>query len=160
MDNDDDKKKKKKKKRNGIDDLLEEGGAALEALSDQCTILDNLEKRCKGVDALSGDLHQDLLPACGVHQLCYLCVSISEKSVQQLRHIFNFIFSNIQGTSQSECDFQYLADAETICGHHLGCQSAARSALMILRGFPSPTLGPRECAKNPCLYQALKDIGV
>lgn len=80
MDNDDDKKKKKKKKRNGIDDLLEEGGAALEALSDQCTILDNLEKRCKGVDALSGDLHQDLLPACGVHQLCYLCVSIYLKS--------------------------------------------------------------------------------
>ncbi|XP_063698646.1 zinc finger CCCH domain-containing protein 13 isoform X2 [Culicoides brevitarsis] len=133
---DEDKKKKKKKKRNGIDDLLEEGEFE-QNLSDQCMILDNLEKRCKGVDALSGDLHQDLLPACGVHQLCYLC-----------------------GSTQSECDFQYLADAEAICGHHPGCQSAARSALMILRGFPSPTLGPRECAKNPCLYQALKDIGV
>uniref|UniRef100_A0A336LNG4 CSON015037 protein n=1 Tax=Culicoides sonorensis TaxID=179676 RepID=A0A336LNG4_CULSO len=134
---DDEDKKKKKKKRNGLEDLLEESGVPLDTLEDQCTILDNLEKRCKGVDALSGDLHQELLPACGVHQLCYLC-----------------------GTSQSECDFQYLADAETICGHHAGCQSAARSALMILRGFPSPTLGPRECAKNPCLYQALKDIGV
>lgn len=75
MNGDEDKKKKKKKKRNGIEGLLEEGGAELEALSDQCMILDNLEKRCKGVDALSGDLHQDLLPACGVHQLCYLCVS-------------------------------------------------------------------------------------
>lgn len=74
----DDEDKKKKKKRNGIDDLLEENAAAefeAASLNDQCMILDNLEKRCKGVDALSGDLHQDLLPACGVHQLCYLCVS-------------------------------------------------------------------------------------
>lgn len=75
MDDDDDKKKKKKKKRNGLEDLLEERGVELEALNDQCTILDNLEKRCKGVQTLSGDLHQELLPACGVHQLCYLCVS-------------------------------------------------------------------------------------
>lgn len=64
--------KKKKKKRNEdafneISDILSE---------DECPILDTLEKRCRGVDVLSGDVHQNLLPACGVHQLCYLCVSI------------------------------------------------------------------------------------
>jgi len=94
-----------------------------------------MEKRCRGVDLLSGDMQQELLPVCGIHQICYLC-----------------------GTSQSSCDFQYLNDADSICGHNKECQSAARSALMILRGSPGPLLGPRECAKNPCLHQVLRDI--
>lgn len=54
---------------------------------------------------------------------------------------------------------QYLAEADAVCGHNKECQSAARSALMILRGKPGPQLGPRECSKNRCLYQALREIG-
>lgn len=46
-----------------------------------------------------------------------------------------------------------------MCGHNKECQSAARSALMILRGSPGPQLGPRECIKNPCLYRVLRNIG-
>lgn len=34
-----------------------------------------MAERCRGVDLLSGDLNQELLPLCGVHQICYLCVS-------------------------------------------------------------------------------------
>lgn len=43
--------------------------------SNQCPILGAIEKRCRSVDLLSGDIHQELLPICGVHQLCYICVS-------------------------------------------------------------------------------------
>lgn len=43
--------------------------------TNECPLLDALERRCRGVDVLSGDIYQDLLPACGAHQLCYLCVS-------------------------------------------------------------------------------------
>lgn len=44
----------------------------------ECPLLDAMETRCRGVDLLSGDIHQELLPVCGVHQLCYLCVSLIE----------------------------------------------------------------------------------
>lgn len=44
--------------------------------SSQCPLLDAMEKRCRGIDLLSGDIHQDLLPVCGIHQICYLCVSV------------------------------------------------------------------------------------
>lgn len=40
-----------------------------------CPLLEAMERRCRGIDILSGDLHQNLLETCGVHQLCYLCVS-------------------------------------------------------------------------------------
>lgn len=40
----------------------------------ECPLLDAMETRCRGIDLLSGDMHQELLPVCGVHQLCYLCV--------------------------------------------------------------------------------------
>lgn len=40
----------------------------------ECPLLDAMETRCRGIDLLSGDMHQELLPICGVHQLCYLCV--------------------------------------------------------------------------------------
>lgn len=88
------KKRTKKKKRNGEDDedenedLAQElGGGNFEPMHEglmgrgkllgleQCPILDAMERRCRGVDILSGDIHQELLPICGVHQLCYLCVS-------------------------------------------------------------------------------------
>lgn len=41
-----------------------------------CPLLDAMEKRCRGIDILSGDIHQELLPICGIHQMCYLCVTI------------------------------------------------------------------------------------
>ncbi|GAB0094242.1 uncharacterized protein DMENIID0001_095020 [Sergentomyia squamirostris] len=101
----------------------------------QCPLLDAIERRCRGVDLLSGDLQQDLLAVCEIHQLCYIC-----------------------GTSVTACDFQYLAEADSVCGPSSECQSAARSALMILRGNPGPQLGPRECSRNPCLSAALREI--
>lgn len=65
----------------------------------------------------------------------------------------------LQGTSQSSCDLQYLSDADVICGgHNRDCQAAARSALMILRGAPGPQIGPKECARNQCLYNAVRDF--
>lgn len=41
----------------------------------QCPLILSMEKRCRGVDLLSGDMQQELLPVCGIHQICYLCVS-------------------------------------------------------------------------------------
>uniref|UniRef100_A0AAG5D8Z0 Uncharacterized protein n=1 Tax=Anopheles atroparvus TaxID=41427 RepID=A0AAG5D8Z0_ANOAO len=105
--------------------------------STECPLLDAFERRCRGVDVLSGDIYQELLPACGAHQLCYLC-----------------------GVSPKVCDLQYLSEADNICETQPDCQSTARSVLMILRGFPGPQLGPRECAKNPCLYRAMLEVGV
>lgn len=96
--------KKKKKKRNGfslnnggdiqtndVNDFEEELGAGhFEPMNEgymgrpmmnegvhQCPMLEAMEKRCRGVDLLSGDIHQELLPICGIHQLCYLCVSFA-----------------------------------------------------------------------------------
>ena len=43
--------------------------------TDECPVLDAIERRCRGIDLLSGDLHQNLFKICGIHQLCYLCVS-------------------------------------------------------------------------------------
>uniref|UniRef100_A0A182N7I9 Uncharacterized protein n=1 Tax=Anopheles dirus TaxID=7168 RepID=A0A182N7I9_9DIPT len=105
--------------------------------STECPLLDAFERRCRGVDVLSGDIYQELLPACGAHQLCYLC-----------------------GVSPKVCDLQYISEADNICENQPDCQTTARSVLMILRGFPGPQLGPRECAKNPCLYRAMMEVGV
>ncbi|XP_075166171.1 uncharacterized protein LOC142238418 [Haematobia irritans] len=107
--------------------------------TNQCPILESMAQRCRGVDLLSGDINQELLPLCGVHQLCYLC-----------------------GTSQIACDYQYLAEADAVCGtsNNNDCQAIARSVLMILRGTPGPQLGPRECVKNSCLFSAMREIGL
>ncbi|XP_046809658.1 trichohyalin isoform X2 [Lucilia cuprina] len=106
--------------------------------TNQCPIIESMAERCRGVDLLSGDVNQELLPLCGVHQLCYLC-----------------------GTSQIACDYQYLSEADAVCGNNNNeCQAAARSVLMILRGTPGPQLGPRECIKNSCLYSAMREIGL
>lgn len=103
----------------------------------QCTLIDSIAQRCRGVDLLSGDINQELLPICGIHQICYLC-----------------------GASTVTCDFQYLAEADAICGHNNECQSAARSVLMILRGSSRPQLDPKECTKNSCLNRAMIEIGL
>lgn len=52
-------------------------------LLSECPILDAIDKRCQNVDLISGggsvgnQFANALLPACGVHQFCYLCVSIA-----------------------------------------------------------------------------------
>lgn len=118
-----------------------------------------MAERCRGVDLLSGDLNQELLPLCGVHQLCYLCVS--NYIVGPRMVLFNSNIYTFQGTSQIACDYQYLSEADAICGkNNNDCQAAARSVLMILRGTPGPQLGPRECIKNSCLYSAMREIGL
>ena len=91
-----DLKKKKKKKRGGYvrypelsnDFTAVEDFGGYEPLNDaylgnknyvesnQCPIIDAMADRCRGVDLLSGDINQELLPICGIHQICYLCVSI------------------------------------------------------------------------------------
>lgn len=173
---DDDKKKKAKKRasKKSIDfaDPLEDdepqGGHYFSAMSESvmggqrtphdgpadCPLLEAMERRCRGIDILSGDMHQELLQACGIHQLCYLCVSLKFSVFLRPTNRPSF-----QGASQSQCDYQYLNDANAICGHHGGCETAAQSALSILRGFPGPQLGPKECSKNPCLLQAIRAIG-
>lgn len=90
---DDDKKKKKKKSEipaNDVNDFEDEIGAGhfVEPMNEgymgghpnmagpnHCLILESIEKRCRGVDLLSGDIYQELLPICSGHQLCYICVS-------------------------------------------------------------------------------------
>lgn len=104
---DDDKKKKKKKKRNGSlafdgDDEFDEPrrpyGLSVQKihpnrfdqrerdyddLLSECPVLEAIDKRCQNVDMISGggsvgnQFSDALLPACGVHQFCYLCVSIA-----------------------------------------------------------------------------------
>lgn len=84
-DEDDDDSKKKKKKRsqkkssNVINEEapMSEGYMGGKIFQNECPLLDAIEKRCRGVDILSGDSHHNLLEACGEHQLCYLCVSIN-----------------------------------------------------------------------------------
>ena len=58
------------------------------------------------------------------------------------------------------CDLQYLTESEAICENNPNCQTVSRSALMMLQGFPAARLGPKECAKNPCLYRAMIEMGV
>lgn len=47
----------------------------------ECPILDAIDKRCESVDLLGGGGRRNiferdsLLPACSMHQFCYLCVS-------------------------------------------------------------------------------------
>lgn len=36
----------------------------------------SMAERCRSLDMLIGDLNQDLLTLCGIHQICYLCVSL------------------------------------------------------------------------------------
>lgn len=57
-------------------------------LLNECPVLNAIDKRCQNVDLISGgggtasQFADALLPACGVHQFCYLCVSIDESPIQ------------------------------------------------------------------------------
>ncbi|CAO1353473.1 unnamed protein product [Diamesa serratosioi] len=131
--------KKKKKRAGKIGNMIEApmseslmGGMA----QNDCPLLDAMERRCRGIDILSGDLHQNLLETCGVHQLCYLC-----------------------GESQAQCDYDYFTETKSICGHNIACLKAARQAITILRNLPGSHLGPKECSKNACLVDAIRSIG-
>jgi hypothetical protein len=89
---DDDEKKKKKKRSekksittNEVSDDRVVASAPMSegymggngVFQDDCPLLSAIEKRCRGIDLLTGDTHHNLLEACGAHQLCYLCVSYS-----------------------------------------------------------------------------------
>lgn len=55
--------------------------AANNYLLNECPILSAIDKRCQNVDLITNggavsEFTDALLPACGVHQFCYLCVSI------------------------------------------------------------------------------------
>lgn len=89
--NDEDEENKKKKKRSQKKSVMtneietedereertpmSEGYMGGRVFEENCPLLDVIEKRCRGIDLLSGDSHHNLLEACGAHQLCYLCVS-------------------------------------------------------------------------------------
>lgn len=84
--NDEEEKKKKKrsqKKSNIVtnevndDELapMSEGYMGGKVFQNECPLFNAIEKRCRGIDLLTGDTHHNLLQACGAHQLCYLCVS-------------------------------------------------------------------------------------
>lgn len=81
MGNDSEDEKKKKKKRsqkrqdNEMEPVMSEGYMGGMMLQRECPMLDAIERRCREVGLLSGDVQQDFLEACGEHQLCYLCVS-------------------------------------------------------------------------------------
>lgn len=104
---DDESKKKKKRSEKKSVEEDEEPGSRFESgppmsesymggrneLETDCPLLDAIERRCRGIDILSGDFHQNLLEACGIHQLCYLCVSFSiryfnKTSSNPLEHTF------------------------------------------------------------------------
>lgn len=61
-DNDDnDDKKKKHRKRSGFNNARE------------CPVLNAMEERCR--DGSVVGFHEQLMPVCVAHELCYLCVS-------------------------------------------------------------------------------------
>jgi hypothetical protein len=96
---DEKKKKKKRSEKKSIttnevsDDRVSLGNAPMSegymggsVFQDDCPLLSVIEKRCRGIDLLTGDTHHNLLEACGAHQLCYLCVSH--------RHIAHYVGLN------------------------------------------------------------------
>lgn len=40
-----------------------------------CPLIEAAEKRCRKVEIMNGDIYGELLSVCGIHQICYLCVS-------------------------------------------------------------------------------------
>ena len=69
------------------------------------------------------------------------------------------IFLFLKGESQAQCDYEYLTETKSICGHNIACLKAARQAITILRNLPGSHLGPKECSKNACLVDAIRSIG-
>ncbi|CRL03375.1 CLUMA_CG016184, isoform A [Clunio marinus] len=139
----DEEEKKKKKKRsqkkseftNLINDDMPMSESYMGGRMAECPLLDRIEKKCRGIDIMSGDSNQNLLEACGAHQLCYLC-----------------------SDSQSQCDYGYMNEAEDLCGRDIKCKMSARKALAVLRDLGGSRVPPRECIRNPCLSMALRTI--
>lgn len=58
-----------------------------------------------------------------------------------------------------QCDYEYMNDAEEVCGHDLTCKIAAHEGLTLLRSLSTAKVSPRECIRNPCINMALRSIG-
>lgn len=163
-----DRKKKRTQKKsaltNNIDDdesgvagrPMSEGYMGGKVFDENCPLVDAIEKRCRGIDLLSGDSHHNLLEACGAHQLCYLCVS---HTLHDNILINNIQCSISQGDSAAQCDYGYLYEIQDTCGHNLRCKLNGAQALKALQTFSGTKVGPRECVRNPCLNSALRSLG-
>ncbi|CAH0405190.1 unnamed protein product [Chilo suppressalis] len=101
-----------------------------------CPVLGKIIQRCQGVDLLAGDRGQLFLPLCSLHQICYLCGE----------------------APPTTCDLVFLSEADTACEGDMGCQRAARSALMALRELHDSLADELdgECEASPCLPATLK----
>ncbi|CAG9796366.1 unnamed protein product [Diatraea saccharalis] len=101
-----------------------------------CPVLGKIIQRCQGVDFLAGDRGQLFLPLCSLHQICYLCGE----------------------APPTTCDLVFLSEADTACEGDMGCQRAARSALMALRELHDSLADELdgECEASPCLPATLK----
>ncbi|XP_047018924.1 uncharacterized protein LOC124629539 [Helicoverpa zea] len=104
--------------------------------SGACPVLAKIVQRCRGVDMLAGDRGQLFLPLCSLHQICYLCGE----------------------APPTTCDLVFLSEADTTCEGDMGCQRAARSALMALRELHDNLADELdgECEASPCLPATLK----
>lgn len=157
---DDKKKKKRSEKKSDLSNLINDEAPMSEGYMggriSECPMLDSIEKKCRGIDIMSGDSHQNLLEACGAHQLCYLCVSLSR--VTNLGQLLLTNESWLQGDSQLQCDYEYLNDAEEVCGRDGHCKVAARQVLSVLRNLAVARVPPRECIRNPCLNMARRSL--
>ncbi|RVE51142.1 hypothetical protein evm_004285 [Chilo suppressalis] len=101
-----------------------------------CPVLGKIIQRCQGVDLLAGDRGQLFLPLCSLHQICYLCGE----------------------APPTTCDLVFLSEADTACEGDMGCQRAARSALMALPELHDSLADELdgECEASPCLPATLK----
>lgn len=135
--------KKRKKKRNELSNFINEHEPMSEEMmggggiydSSSCPLLDSIERKCRGVDMMNGDFHQNLLDTCGAHQLCYLC-----------------------GDSPVQCDYDYMAEAEEICDTDMKCNIIARQTLSALKSTGAVKISPRECMRNPCIRMAVQTL--
>lgn len=156
--------KKRKKKRNELTNFISEnepmseemmgGGGAYDASS--CPILDSIERKCRGIDMMNGDFHQNLLDTCGAHQLCYLCVSWFWSIFEWTLSIINLSLQ--QGDSQAQCDYDFLAEAEEMCDSDMKCNIIARQTLSALKSAGAVKISQRECIRNPCIRMALQTL--
>ncbi|XP_049882264.1 uncharacterized protein LOC126378111 isoform X2 [Pectinophora gossypiella] len=101
-----------------------------------CPVLAKIVQRCRNVDLLAGDRGQLFLPLCSLHQICYICGD----------------------APPTTCDLVFLSEADTTCEGDMGCQRAARSALMALRELHDNLADEMdgECEASPCLSATLK----
>ncbi|KAG7310419.1 hypothetical protein JYU34_003196 [Plutella xylostella] len=104
--------------------------------SGTCPVLTKIVQRCREVDLLAGDRGQLFLPLCSLHQICYLCGE----------------------APPTTCDLVFLSEADTACEGDMGCQRAARAALMTLRELHDSLSDELdgECEASPCLSATLK----